>query len=293
MKASMILGIFVVAVAVLSGALYIATSPRVATSFWNQYIFFPTRNDNALYHLQSVQGYPVENLSIKSSHDSVLHALFIRRPNAEKVAILSHGNSGNLCYGLYLIETLLQSGVSVIDYDYQGFGKSTGSPSIPGICEDGTAVFNYTVNKLGYDAKDVILVGESLGCGVSAEIARDHECAAVILQSGFASVPQLAREKVDLCKIYPDLLYPQPLLNTTANLRQIHVPVLIIHGSDDELIPCSHACQNYEAANKPKVILVVERANHNDCQQIDPVAYKRVYADFIRSLETVQVGAIN
>lgn len=291
MKISVILGILGCALVTLVVALYVATSPRVATSFWNQYIFFPTNDDHPVYHLQSIQGCPVENLSIKTSHDATVHALFFKQPRSEKVAILSHGNAGHLCHRLYVIETLLQSGVSVLAYDYQGFGQSTGTPSVEGICEDGTAVYNYAVHQLGYRGKDIILVGESLGCGVSAEVARNHECAAIILQSGFASIPQLARERVELCRVYPDNLYPQPILNTTANLREIHVPVLIIHGSDDELIPCSHATQNYEAANKPKSILIVEGANHNDCQQIDPPAYKHAYATFISSLGKKQLAA--
>lgn len=263
---------------------YFLLSPVVAMSFWNNLIFFPTRGDHENYRIASIEDVPRQDVSIKSSHQSTLHGWFFKLPGAQKVAIINHGNGGSIVHRIYLIQTLLRSGVSVLAYDYQGYGKSTGSPSVPKICNDGIAVYTFAVDDLRYKPQDIILVGESLGCGVTTEVAKQHKCAAVILQSGFASLPKIAREKFGLLKLYPGFLFPQPSLDNTANLHEINVPVLIVHGDGDCVIPARHGKLNFEAANEPKTLYLIPSAGHNDCIDVGGAAYQEAYRRFIDSL---------
>lgn len=265
--------------------IYVVLSPAVAMSLWNNLLFYPTRGDHDNYRIASIENAPRQDVSIKSSHQSTLHGWFFKLPGAQKVAIINHGNGGSIVHRIYLIQTLLRSDVSVLAYDYQGYGKSTGSPSVPKICDDGNAAYAFAIDVLGYKPQEIILVGESLGCGVTTEVARHRECAAVILQSGFASLPKIAGEKFGLLKLYPGFLFPRPNLDNTANLREIHVPVLIVHGDRDCVIPAHHGKTNFQAANEPKTLHLIPSAGHNDCIDIGGAAYQEAYAQFIRSLE--------
>lgn len=268
----------------LLAVLYVVISPAVAMPLWNKLMFFPTHGDHEYYHIEAVNGFARQDISIESSHKSKLHGWFFRQPDSDKIAIINHGNGGSIIHRLHLIDALLKSGVSVLAYDYQGYGKSTGSPSVPNICDDGDAAYNYAVNRLGYTGKNVILVGESLGCAVSTRVARRHECAAVILQSGFSSLPEIAKEHFAVLKIYPNLLFPHPMLDNAANLREIHVPVLVIHGSNDEVIPRWHGEKNFAAANEPKTLCMLKGAHHNDCSQVTGPEFQQAFVSFIQSL---------
>lgn len=268
----------------LLAILYVVISPAVATPLWNKLMFFPTRGDHEYYHIESVNGFPRQDIAIESSHKSKLHGWFFRRPDSNKIAIINHGNGGSIIHRFHMIDALLKSGVSVLAYDYQGYGKSTGSPSVPNICDDGEAAYNYAVNRLGYTGKNIILVGESLGCAVSTRVARNHPCAGVILQSGFSSLPEIAREHFGVLKIYPNILFPHPMLDNAANLKEIHVPVLVIHGSEDPVIPRWHGEKNFAAANEPKTLCMLKGAHHNDCSEVGGPEFQKAFADFIASL---------
>lgn len=275
----------------LAALLYLLVSPAVAASFWNKMMFFPTRGDHEYYELESIAGVPRQDVWIGSTHKSKLHGWFFRRPGANMIAVVSHGNGGSIIHRVYMVETLLKAGVSVLVYDYQGYGKSTGSPAVPKICQDGNAAYDFALTELGFQPSDIILVGESLGCGVTTEVAKKRPCAAVILQSGFSSLPAIAREKFGLLNIYPDVLFPHPKLDNSGNLSNIHVPVLVVHGKDDVVIPVHHAKENFAAANEPKTLYLIECGGHNDCMDVGGAAYQEAYAQFIQSLEQKQSAA--
>lgn len=273
---------------------YVIISPAVAVPLWSKLLFFPTHGDHEYYHIEAVDGFPKQDVAIESSHQSTLHGWFFRRPDTDKIAVINHGNGGSIIHRLHLVDALLKSGVSVLAYDYQGYGKSTGSPSVPNICDDGQSAYDYAINRLGYTGNNIILVGESLGCAVSTHVARNHACAGVVLQSGFSSLPAIAKEHFALLKIYPDVLFPHPMLDNTASLREIQVPVLVIHGSNDEVIPRWHGEKNFAAANEPKTLCLLKGAHHNDCSEVTGPEFQQAFASFIKSLpgKTAQAAQV-
>lgn len=274
------------ALAILMPALllYVLASPLVMQSLWNGALFKPASLNEPAPSLVTVDDLPHTELAIPSSNHAKLNGwLFPSPERAARLAIISHGNAGSLIRLNEMITSFTNAGVSVLAYDYQGFGKSTGSPSIENICADGLAVYDYAVAVLGFRPEEIVLVGESLGCGVSTEVALRRPCAGLILQSGFSSLPNIAKETLPALRIYPDFMFSRRL-NNAANLAQIDVPVLIVHGTADDITPFAHAVINYTAARGRKQLYLVDGAAHRSFVAVGGSRYNAAIRDFMTSL---------
>ena len=199
--------------------------------------------------------------------------------NSNVVILLCHGNAGNVSHRLPLIGTLLRAGASVFAFDYRGYGRSAGKPSEKGTCLDAEAAWQWLRDR-GFAGTNIIALGESLGGGVVCELATRKPLGGVILQSTFTSVPDLAAEMM------PWL--PMRLLLTTRfdnreKLKRLTVPVLILHGRKDTIIPFHHAEKNHRAANEPKFFAELD-GDHNDALIANEQKYRQAVNDFLKQL---------
>ena len=198
--------------------------------------------------------------------------------NTNVVILVCHGNAGNLSHRLSLIETLLKADASVFAFDYRGYGRSAGKPSEKGVCLDAEAAWQWLVNERGFAPTSIVALGESLGGGVVCELATRKPLGALILQSTFTSVPDLASE------IMPWL--PMRLLLTTRfnnhdKLKHVRIPVLILHGRRDTIIPFSHAEKNYAALSTRSKFLGELDGDHNDSLIVGAEKYQQAVAAFL------------
>jgi fermentation-respiration switch protein FrsA (DUF1100 family) len=262
--------------------LYVLMSPLVLMPVYNTMLFYPFKD--GLYDLKAIDGVPCENVYFPSSNGRVLHAWMFNLPGATKTVLISHGNGGNFTYREELISLILHSGASVLVYDYQGYGKSEGSPSLSGICEDGLSGYKYLVEKRNVHPHNIIVFGESIGSGVACYIASRKPCAGIILQSAYTALSAIAREKMTLMRMYPDFLMPATRLDNLSVLRQPHPPVLLVHGAKDQLIPIAHSEQLFNLALEPKFFEQLPDADHNDMYSVDTTKYQQALKDFIASL---------
>jgi len=227
----------------------------------------------------------VEEVRFKSANGKLLNGLYFKRDGAKHVLLLSHGNAGNVAHRLPHVIHMLQLGTSVLLYDYQGYGKSEGDPSVSGIVEDGVAAYDYLTGTLGWHANQVILYGESLGCAVTCQIAKQREAAAMVLQSGFASLPGAARDRFIWLNLFPDFTFPQPQLNNCQILAASHIPLLIIHGEKDSILPIKYADQMYAASCAPKQFVRLKNSGHNDVLGADLNEYRAALGSLLKQLE--------
>src|SRR5206468_3134820 len=107
----------------------------------------------------------------------------------------------------HITRLMLLAGYSVLVYDYQGFGRSSGRPSVDGILSDGAAAFDYLVKERGIDPHRIVLYGESLGVSVAAHLSTIRDCGGLVLQSGFASLSRIACKHFPFLRIYPTALF--------------------------------------------------------------------------------------
>lgn len=191
--------------------------------------------------------------------------------------LLFHGNAGHRGNRLAWMRELHDRGLAVFCLDYRGYGGSEGSPTEKGFYADATAAVDWLQER---DAGELVYLGESIGCGVAVELAVRRPPAALVLQSGFPSVVDVAR------KVYP--IFPVGLLMTdrfdcAGKIGHITCPLLMIHGEKDSIIPMRLGKALFDAAPRPKEWLMIDGADHNDPMWIDPDYMKRIDA-FLRTL---------
>ncbi|MCC5791450.1 MAG: alpha/beta hydrolase [Legionellaceae bacterium] len=168
------------------------------------------------------------------------------------------GNAGNIAHRLPLAEPLLQQGIGMFLMGYRGYGGNPGAPSEQGHYADARQALAFLQTQ-GVPPSQIVLYGESLGTGVASELAQEQPFCALILQSPFLSLVDLARWH------YPwILLKPWDRYDSFSKIKKIHSPLLIVHGKRDNIVPFAHAQSLYAAANEPKRLLSYPERGHND-----------------------------
>jgi hypothetical protein len=254
---------------------------------------YPSRYDEKRYNsVESLQGFKKETLEITLKNGKKLNAWLFRNPDAKRIAIVSHGNAGNISSRVNIAGDLLQQGVSVILYDYEGFGLSDGSPTIAHICKDGIATYDYVHEKLGYAPEEIIMYGESLGCAVACDIAKHRKCGALILQSGFSSLKAAAAERFVVFHLVPQFAVPFPTLDSAAFLRGEHPPLLLIHGTHDHVLPVTHSKRLFAIASDPKRFVELPASRHSVSKE-DHTLYMDSIKTFLSDLPVASTTASN
>ena len=164
--------------------------------FQSNYVYYPERK---MSMDPSNIGLSFENLSFKTSDGLKLSGWFIPCEDARGVILFCHGNAGNISHRLDSIHIFHRLGLSVFIFDYRGYGQSEGKPSEIATYRDVEAAWKYLVEERQENPNRIIIFGRSLGGSVAAWQARSHKPGALILESAFTSVPNLA------AKLYPYL----------------------------------------------------------------------------------------
>jgi fermentation-respiration switch protein FrsA (DUF1100 family) len=189
-----------------------------------------------------------------------------------------HGNGGNISHRLVAARALADAGANVLLFDYRGYGRSTGRPAEAGTYRDARAALLALRAQPGLDAAPVVYLGESLGGAVATELAVAEPPAALVLQSTFTSVREMARLHYPFI---PSALVPAayPTLDRIARVR---CPVLILHGDRDDIVPLAHGQALFARAAGSKRLDVVRGAGHNDLLTVAGAAYGVTIAAWAR-----------
>jgi hypothetical protein len=228
--------------------------------FENSRVYHPTRQLEAS---GSELGRPFEDIFFKSKDGVELNGWFFPAkadsPRGQIAFLNCHGNGGNISHRLGLYAALLDTGASVLTFDYRGYGLSRGKPGEEGTYLDAQAAYHWLRRK-GFAARNIIVYGESLGGGIASELCAREETGGLILQSTFTSLPAIGAE------LYPWLpvrLVGSIRYDTLGKLPRLKIPVLVMHSRDDSLIKYRHSEQNFAAANEPKFFCELQ-GGHND-----------------------------
>jgi fermentation-respiration switch protein FrsA (DUF1100 family) len=222
-----------------------------------------------------------EDVSIETADGVTLHGWFIAG-RSRRVLIFFHGNAGNISHRLDSIRQFQNLGLSVLIIDYRGYGQSTGRTTESGIYRDADAIWRYLTETRGVRPNNVVIFGRSLGASVAARLAAQQNPLALIVESSFTSVPDIAQE------LYPWLpaRWLSRLSHATRDyIREVHCPVLVIHSSDDEIIPYHHGQAIFAAAPEPRTLLTL-RGSHNDAFLWDESSYIEGLWTFLTEIST-------
>jgi alpha-beta hydrolase superfamily lysophospholipase len=223
----------------------------------NSQLYFPSRTIAAD---PAAAGLPFADLRFETVDGERLHGWWVpARGRRDGHVLLCHGNAGNIGDRVAHARLLADAGFDVLAFDYRGYGRSDGRPSEEGTYRDAHAAREALLLQPGVDPARVFYLGESLGGGISLDLALEFPPAGLILQSAFTSVRDMARLH------YP--FVPAPLVPdaypSVRRIGRLRAPVLVMHGERDDVVPVHHGRALFAAAPEPKHIHVFPDAGHD------------------------------
>lgn len=208
-----------------------------------------------------ISGLPLQEVWFDSTDGARLFGWYVESKETPGVLLWCHGNAGNIIHRLENLVELYRLGLSVLIFDYRGYGRSSGTPSEEGLYRDALAAYAYLTEARRVAPERLVLFGRSLGAAVAGDVASRKPVAGLILESPFPSVGAVARAHYFGLPV--DWLLSAEF-NLVERLRRISVPVLVVHGDRDEVVPIQLGQQVFEAAREPKSFYLVPGADHND-----------------------------
>jgi len=227
--------------------------------FQSRLVFYPEIGREVAVTPQTF-GLNFEDVAIRTADGETLQAWWVPADEPRGTVLFFHGNAGNISHRVDYLAMFHRMRYSTLAVDYRGYGKSTGSPSEEGTYRDAEAAWEYLRGARGVQARELVIVGESLGAAVASRLATRATPRAVVLLSTFTSVNDLG------ARIYwflPVRLISRLGYDNLENLKRIQAPVFIAHSPQDEVVPFSHGRKLFEAAAEPKAFLEL-RGGHNE-----------------------------
>lgn len=198
-------------------------------------------------------------IKLSAPNGEKISAKFFKNEKAEFTILFSHGNAEDIFNSTPFFESLSNAGFNVLAYDYRGYGTSEGKPSEKNSYEDIETAYNYLVNEQKISSDKIIIHGRSLGGAISIDLASHQKCGGLIVESSFVSAFRVMTQIK---------LLPFDKFESINKIGSVKCPILIIHGTNDTLIPFWHGEKLFETANEPKHFWAVEGAGHNDLVQV-------------------------
>ncbi len=227
------------------------------------FLYFNQRN--LLYHPNENNysddqiSVPIKKVKINTKDNIKLLGWFHEKDLQKyKTVLFFHGNAGSLENRIHKLNHFYKMDVNFLIIAWRGFSGNKGSPSEKGLYEDGASGVNWLISK-GVKEENIIIYGESLGTGVATHLSQNKNFAGVILETPFTSM-------VDAAKVFypyiPIRLLLKDKFDSKTKIKNIKVPILILHGEADQIVPFFMGKKMYEIANEPKYSYFTKDDNH-------------------------------
>jgi fermentation-respiration switch protein FrsA (DUF1100 family) len=232
--------------------------------------FFPYHG-----HVQTPErlGLKYEDVHFNASDGTRLHGWFLpTQGKALGTILFLHGNAENVSTHIMSVRWLPARGFNVFLLDYRGYGSSEGKPTFAGVQDDTESALKMLISRPGVDANRIVVFGQSLGGAIAvyrvAHTAYRENIRALVVESAFSSYRRITREKLgDFWLTWP-LQYPlswtvsDEYSPSQAVVDISPIPLLIIHGDQDPIVPVHHGQRLFELAREPKQLWIVQGGNH-------------------------------
>ena len=212
-----------------------------------------------------------EIIKLRTADGARISAVYLENPQATHTILYSHGNGEDIGLVRFLLEDYRRFGFAVFAYDYHGYGTSEGKPSEAGVYADIDAAYDYLVLERKIAPESIIALGRSLGGGAAADLAARKPLGGLIMESAFVSAFRVLTQVP---------LLPFDKFRNLAKMSRARCPVLVIHGTEDEVIAYWHGEKLFAAAPEPKRFLPVAGAHHNDVFEVGGRRYYQTLKDF-------------
>ncbi|MFQ5671874.1 MAG: alpha/beta hydrolase [Nitrospinales bacterium] len=272
MKSKAIMETVLLILAVLVGCM------AMLVAYEKKMVYYPSTYPAGIWETEPF-GIQVEDVYFQSGDGVKLHGWFVPAEGAAATLLWFHGNAGNLTHRLDNIIRLRALGLNVFIFDYRGYGKSEGEPDEPGIYRDSLAAYETLVRIKKISPERLFLFGRSLGGVCAIEVAAQRPAAGLILESTFTSAKDMAR---NLFPFLPLGYFIRSKFDAIGKIPAIEIPKLILHGTEDEIVPYRMGRELYEAAAEPKAFYEIRGSRHNDTYVAGGESYFRALGRFVR-----------
>jgi alpha-beta hydrolase superfamily lysophospholipase len=227
------------------------------TFYYNQekLIFYPEfiRDD---FHYPFKADFKELNLK---SDDASINCLHFKTNNSKGIILYFHGNSGSLDTWGLLGEDFVKTGFDFFIFDYRGYGKSKGPKSEEAFHKDCQVVYEHV--KKSYPEKDIIVYGRSLGSGFATKVAANNNPKSLILETPYYNFTTVAKHHFPFLPIGFILRWN---IQTDKWITKVKCPILIFHGTKDEVIPYKQAIKLKDLLKKEDTFITIEGGTHNN-----------------------------
>ncbi len=245
--------------------------------FEDVFVFHPSAWDDRNW--AQLSGLPLEEVWLPVDDVVTVFGWFIDAGPTSPVLLWCHGNAGNVSHRLENIRQLYQRGISVMIFDYRGYGRSTGVPSEAGFYQDALASYDYLIQHRRISPERLIIFGRSLGSSVAGEVAIRRSSAGLMVEGSFPSIQAMSDHHYFGL---PTRWLMDVDFNLAKKVRVLQVPLLVIHGEQDSIVPMALGRQVFETAHEPKRWYAVSGAGHNDVPFVGGESYYREMDLFIQ-----------
>lgn len=229
-------------------------------------------------------GLPVRRVELPTEDNVSLVGWVIPADAGSRLWLLvCHGNAGNLSQFDRPVHYagLRQLGLSLLAFDYRGYGESGGAPSEGGLYRDAETAYRYLTTELGVSAAQIVIFGHSLGSAVAIDLANRVPAAGLIVEGAFTSATDRGQE---LYPYIPVRWIAASRFSSIEKVSRVTAPKLFLHATEDEVIPLAHGRRLYEAAAPPKTFVEL-RGGHGDAFDVDSARYFGSIAKFLATLK--------
>lgn len=254
--------------------------PAVLWFTQRRMMYFPARDVPS----PAVIGLPQAQAVTFATEDGLtLHGWFVPGEGLSAGSVIVfNGNAGNRAYRADLAAQLAARGLSVLLFDYRGYGENRGAPSEEGLARDARAARRYVLSR-GDVNRPLVYFGESLGSGVAVRLAGEHAPHALVLRSPYTSFADMGR--YHFFGHIPTWMF-RDRFPSIDRIARLGCPLLVIAGTADTVVPVSQSQQLFQAAREPKRLLILQGADHNDESL---VAGPKVVAEVIQFLRETRL----
>jgi fermentation-respiration switch protein FrsA (DUF1100 family) len=231
------------------------------------------------------EGMAYEDVWFPASDGLRLHGWLIPAPDARLTLLWFHGNAGNIGHrvdNIKYLHRLLR--LNVFIFDYRGYGQSAGTHSDlseEATYRDAEGALAYLRGRRDLAHTRLVYFGRSLGASIAVEAARHHPPAGLILETPFTSIKDMARVALPFLPLGSLL---RTKYDSLSKIREIRVPLLILHGDRDDVVPYEQGRRLFDAANEPKTFYRIRGARHNDTYIVGGQPYFDAWARFLHGL---------
>src|SRR5208282_4244103 len=220
----------------------------------------------------------IEDVWLLTADGVRINAFYHANPASKQVLLWFHGNAENIGYDIEHLRALAKIEVNILAVDYRGYGRSEGHPNEVGVYHDADAAYDYLIKQRRLRAEDIIIYGHSLGGAVAVNLASRRPCGGLIVQSSFSNARAMARRLFAI----PFIEYVvKSRFDSLQKIRDVHAPILIAHGTRDEVIPFAMGQQLFQVAPEPKRFYAIEGASHNDALEVGGEHYLACLQRFV------------